>query len=64
MSMILWPCLQYHNLLKKLYMKFEPLFMKLDYSMKVKNKWRYEGGTVKDLSISIQIKSFRKKHKH
>lgn len=24
-------------------MKFEPIFMKLDYSIKVKNKWRYEG---------------------
>lgn len=43
MSVILWPCLQYHNLLKKIYMKFEPVFMKLDYSIKVKNKWRYEG---------------------
>lgn len=43
MSIVLWPCLQYHNLLKKIYMKCEPLFMKLDYSMKVKNKWRYEG---------------------
>ncbi|KAH3721531.1 reticulophagy regulator 3-like [Dreissena polymorpha] len=43
MSVILWPCLQYHNLLKKFYMKFEPFFMKIDYSMKVKNKWSYEG---------------------
>ncbi|XP_052812998.1 reticulophagy regulator 3-like [Mya arenaria] len=43
MSGILWPCLQYHNLLKKFYMKFEPYFMRLDYSMKVKSKWRFEG---------------------
>ncbi|KAL4222298.1 hypothetical protein ACF0H5_018335 [Mactra antiquata] len=43
MSILMWPCLQYHNLLKKIYMKFEPVFMKLDYSIKVKNKWRYEG---------------------
>lgn len=72
MSVLLWPCLQYHNLLKKIYMKFEPVFMKLDYSMKVKNKWRYEGGKyycgsllrnlsvihIKDIFVFVEICCF------
>ncbi|XP_064648396.1 reticulophagy regulator 3-like [Lineus longissimus] len=38
MSLLLWPCMYYHNFLKKFYIKFEPLLMQLHYSMKIKRK--------------------------
>lgn len=41
-SILLWPCVQYHSLLQKAYLKCEPVFMKLDYSMKNKSKWHYQ----------------------
>ncbi|XP_063421257.1 reticulophagy regulator 3-like [Mytilus trossulus] len=42
-SLMLWPCVLYHNLLQRFYLKFEPLFMKLDYSLKLKSKWSFKG---------------------
>ena len=38
MSMLLWPCLAYHNFLQKAYEKIEPMMMKLEYSLKIKRK--------------------------
>ena len=43
-SILIWPSVQYHNILQKMYLKFEPVFMKLDYSMKSKSKWHYQTG--------------------
>ncbi|KAL3831318.1 hypothetical protein ACJMK2_023085 [Sinanodonta woodiana] len=40
-TLLLWPCLLYHKLIQKCYLKVEPMFMKLDYSMKMKSKWTY-----------------------
>ncbi|XP_033762943.1 reticulophagy regulator 3-like isoform X2 [Pecten maximus] len=41
-SMLLCPSVLYHNLLKRVYLKFEPIFMKMDYSIKLKNKWSFK----------------------
>ncbi|KAJ8313608.1 hypothetical protein KUTeg_008169 [Tegillarca granosa] len=38
-SIMLWPSVLYHNLVQKCYLKFEPIFMQLDYKLKLKNKW-------------------------
>lgn len=42
-SIMLWPCVLYHNLLQRFYLKFEPVFMKLDYTLKLKSKWKFKG---------------------
>ncbi|XP_046546457.1 reticulophagy regulator 3-like [Haliotis rubra] len=36
MSGMLWPCIVYHNVLKKAYLKLEPAFMWLEYNLKIK----------------------------
>ncbi|XP_060085815.1 reticulophagy regulator 3-like isoform X2 [Ylistrum balloti] len=41
-STLLCPSVLYHNLLKRVYLKFEPIFMKMDYSIKLKNKWSFK----------------------
>ncbi|XP_069111875.1 reticulophagy regulator 3-like isoform X2 [Argopecten irradians] len=41
-STLLCPSVIYHNLLKRVYLKFEPIFMKMDYSIKLKNKWAFK----------------------
>ncbi|KAL5007756.1 hypothetical protein ScPMuIL_016562 [Solemya velum] len=40
-SIMLWPSLVYHSILQKFYMKFEPLFMRLDYRLKIKSKFSF-----------------------
>lgn len=39
MSLLLWPAVEYHQLMQQLYTKLEPFLMRLDYRMKMKN-WR------------------------
>ncbi|XP_071957332.1 reticulophagy regulator 3-like [Antedon mediterranea] len=34
MSLLLWPCAEYHNFNKKVYSTLEPIWMQLEYSMK------------------------------
>ncbi|XP_021350778.1 protein FAM134C-like isoform X2 [Mizuhopecten yessoensis] len=41
-STLLGPSVLYHNLLKRVYLKFEPIFMKMEYSIKLKNKWSFK----------------------
>ncbi|XP_074659606.1 reticulophagy regulator 2-like isoform X2 [Tubulanus polymorphus] len=38
MSLLLWPCVAYNSLLHKIYMKFEPMLMQLEYSMKINRR--------------------------
>ncbi|KAK7481191.1 hypothetical protein BaRGS_00027451 [Batillaria attramentaria] len=40
MSVMIWPSLVYHNLLKRAYLRMEPAFMWLDYQMKSKCRIR------------------------
>lgn len=42
MSLMIWPSLVYHNLLKRAYLRMEPAFMWLDYQLK--NKCRFHFG--------------------
>lgn len=39
MGILLWPAVEYHSLLQKFYTKLEPVFMRLDYRMKIRS-WR------------------------
>lgn len=34
LSVLLWPLVVYHELIQRMYTGLEPIFMKLDYSMK------------------------------
>ncbi|XP_019635006.1 PREDICTED: protein FAM134A-like [Branchiostoma belcheri] len=36
MSLLLWPCVEYHRVIQRIYNRFEPLMMQLDYSMKTR----------------------------
>ncbi|CAH1789188.1 unnamed protein product, partial [Owenia fusiformis] len=36
MSLLLWPCMVYHNILQRAYVKIEPFMMQLEYSLKIK----------------------------
>ncbi|XP_033104102.1 reticulophagy regulator 3-like [Anneissia japonica] len=38
MSLLLWPCAEYHNFNKKVYNTLEPIWMQLEYSMKNNHK--------------------------
>lgn len=42
-SIMLWPCVMYHKLIQRFYLQCEPVFMKLDYSLKLKSKWSFKG---------------------
>ncbi|KAK3108508.1 hypothetical protein FSP39_009472 [Pinctada imbricata] len=42
-SVLLWPCVLYNKLLSRVYLDTEPLWMKLDYSLKLKPKWIFKG---------------------
>lgn len=37
MGILLWPAVEYHSLLQKFYTKLEPIFMRLDYRMKIRS---------------------------
>ncbi|KAK7110383.1 reticulophagy regulator 3-like [Littorina saxatilis] len=43
MSIMVWPSLVYHNLLKRAYLRMEPAFMWLDYQLKSKCRFRSGG---------------------
>ena len=49
-SGMLWPSVLYHNLLQRVYMRFEPIFMRLEYSIKLKSKWSFKGKIIKTFS--------------
>ncbi|XP_076464934.1 uncharacterized protein LOC143296751 [Babylonia areolata] len=44
MSLMIWPSLVYHNLLKRAYLRMEPAFMWLDYQLKNKCRFHFGAG--------------------
>ncbi|XP_013401821.2 reticulophagy regulator 2-like [Lingula anatina] len=38
MSILLWPCVVYHNLLQKFYIHIEPMMMKMEYKLKIRRR--------------------------